>query len=39
VNRFIDHSQVVTTNNYYIIADFHTTDHSTLSFLSLSTSH
>jgi hypothetical protein len=30
VNRFIDHLQVVTTNNYYAIDDFHTTDHSTL---------
>jgi hypothetical protein len=35
VNRFIDHSQVVTTNNYNNIADFHTTNHSTLSLLSL----
>jgi hypothetical protein len=33
---FIDHLQVVTTNNYYIIADFHNTNHSTLSLLSLS---
>jgi hypothetical protein len=32
---FIDHFQVVTTNNYYTIADFHTTNHSTLSFLSI----
>jgi hypothetical protein len=31
VNRFIDHSQVVTTNN----ADFHIINHSTLSPLSL----
>jgi hypothetical protein len=23
VNRFIDHLQVVTTNNYYTTADFH----------------
>jgi hypothetical protein len=30
VNRFIDHFQVVTTNNYNTIADFHTTNHSTL---------
>jgi hypothetical protein len=30
VNRFIDHLQVETTNNYYTIADFHATDHSTL---------
>jgi hypothetical protein len=29
-NRFIDHLQVLTANNYYIIADFHATDHSTL---------
>jgi hypothetical protein len=35
VNRFSDHSQVVTTNNYYTIVDFHTTNHSTLSFLNL----
>jgi hypothetical protein len=35
VNRFIDHAQVVTTNNYNTIADFHTTNHSTLSLLSL----
>jgi hypothetical protein len=32
---FIDHLQVVTANNYYIIADFHSTNHSTLSLLSL----
>jgi hypothetical protein len=31
---FIDHLQDVTTNNYYTIADFHTTNHSTLSVLS-----
>jgi hypothetical protein len=30
VYRFIDYLQVVTTNNYYTIADFHTTNHSTL---------
>jgi hypothetical protein len=35
VNRFIDHLQVVTTNNYYMFADFHTTNHLTLSLLSL----
>jgi hypothetical protein len=35
VNKFIDHLQVVTTNNYYTIADFDTTNHSTLSLLSL----
>jgi hypothetical protein len=35
VNNFIDHLQVVTTNNYYTIADFHTTNHYILSFLSL----
>jgi hypothetical protein len=33
-NRFIDHLQVVTTNNYNTIADFHTTNHSTLSLES-----
>jgi hypothetical protein len=27
---FIDHLQIVTTNNCYIIADFHTTNLSTL---------
>jgi hypothetical protein len=27
--------EVVTTNNYYTIADFHTTSHSTLSLLGL----
>jgi hypothetical protein len=32
---FIDTGQVITTNNYYTIVDFHTTDHSTLSLLSL----
>jgi hypothetical protein len=32
---FIDHLQVVTTNNYNSITDFHTTNHSTLSLLSL----
>jgi hypothetical protein len=26
-NWIIDHLQVVTTNNYYTIADFHTTTH------------
>jgi hypothetical protein len=35
VNRFIDHLQVLTTNNCNTIADFHTTNHSTLSVLSL----
>jgi hypothetical protein len=35
VNRFIDHLQVVGTNNYNTIADFHATNHSTLSLLSL----
>jgi hypothetical protein len=35
VNRFIDNLHVVTTNNYYTIADFHTTNHSTLSILNL----
>jgi hypothetical protein len=35
MNRFIDHLQVVTTNNYNTIAEFHTTNNSTLSLLSL----
>jgi hypothetical protein len=35
VNRFINHSQVVTINNYNNIGDLHTTNHFTLSFLSL----
>jgi hypothetical protein len=35
MNRFIDHLQVVITNNYDTIADFHTTNHSTPSLLSL----
>jgi hypothetical protein len=35
VNRFIDQSKVVTTNNYNSIADFHTTNHSTLRFLGV----
>jgi hypothetical protein len=35
VNRFIDHLQVVTTNNCYTIADLHVPNHSTLSLLSL----
>jgi hypothetical protein len=30
VNRFIDHLQVVATNNCYIVADFQTTNFSTL---------
>jgi hypothetical protein len=30
LNRFIDHLQVVTTNNYNTIADFHATNHSAL---------
>jgi hypothetical protein len=34
-SSLIDNLQVVTTNNYNIIADFHTTNHSTLSLLSL----
>jgi hypothetical protein len=34
VNRF-DHLQAVITNTYYIMADFHTTNHSTLNLLSL----
>jgi hypothetical protein len=32
VNRFIDHLQVVTTNNHNTIADFHNTNHSALNF-------
>jgi hypothetical protein len=32
---FTDHLQVITTNNYHTIADIHTTNHSTLSLLSL----
>jgi hypothetical protein len=35
VKRFIGHLQVVTANNYYITADLHTTNHSTLDILSL----
>jgi hypothetical protein len=35
VNRFIDHLQVVATDNCSTNADFHTTNHSTLSLLSL----
>jgi hypothetical protein len=35
MNRFIDHSHVVTTNNYNTLADLHTTNHFTLSLLSL----
>jgi hypothetical protein len=35
MNRFIDHLQVATANNYNTIADFHTTDHSALSLFSL----
>jgi hypothetical protein len=34
VNKFIDHLQVITMNNYNGIPDFHTTNHATLSFLS-----
>jgi hypothetical protein len=32
---FTDHVQVITTNNYNTVADFHTTNHSTLNLLSL----
>jgi hypothetical protein len=32
---FIDHSQVVTSNTYNTVTDFHTTKHSTLEFSSL----
>jgi hypothetical protein len=35
MNRFIDRSQVVTTNKYNTVNDFHTTKHSTLDLLSL----
>jgi hypothetical protein len=35
VNRFINNLQVVSTNNYYTIADFNTTNHSTLRLLNL----
>jgi hypothetical protein len=35
VNEFIEHIQVVSTNNYYTSADLHTTNHFTLSLLSL----
>jgi hypothetical protein len=31
VIEFINHSQIVTTINYHIVPDFHTTNHSTLS--------
>jgi hypothetical protein len=34
---FTDHLQVVTTNNCNTVADFHTTNHPTLSLLSLLT--
>jgi hypothetical protein len=32
---FIDHVEVITTNKYNTVADFHTTDHFTLNLLSL----
>jgi hypothetical protein len=35
VTGFIDHLEVVTTNNYNTIARLHTTNHVTLSLLSL----
>jgi hypothetical protein len=35
MNRFIDHSQVVTTNKYNTVTDFHITKHTTLDLLSL----
>jgi hypothetical protein len=39
VNRFIEHLQMVTTNIYNTVSDFHTTNHPTLSsqaaFISL----
>jgi hypothetical protein len=34
---FINHLQVVTTNNYYAVTDFHTLKHSTLSLQSICT--
>jgi hypothetical protein len=34
MNRYIEHSQVVTTNKYNTITDFHTTKHSTPELLS-----
>jgi hypothetical protein len=34
VNSFNDNVQIVTTNNYYILADSHTTNHSTVNLLS-----
>jgi hypothetical protein len=37
VIEFIDHSQVVTTTKYNTLADFHTTNHSTLNLLSVLT--
>jgi hypothetical protein len=30
VNRSVDHLRVITTNNYYTIADFQTTNHTKL---------
>jgi hypothetical protein len=39
VNSFIDHLQVIITNNYNTVADFHSTDHSMLSSQSAFTSH
>jgi hypothetical protein len=35
MNRFIEHSQVVTTTKYNTVTDFHTRNHSTLSLLPL----
>jgi hypothetical protein len=35
VDKFIDHLEAAITNNYNIIADLHTTNHSKLSLLSL----
>jgi hypothetical protein len=34
-SAFTDHLQAVTTNNYNTVADFHTTNHSTLNLLSV----
>jgi ribosome maturation factor RimP len=38
-NIFMYHLQVLTTNNSYIIVDFHTKHHFTLSLLSLRNSY
>jgi hypothetical protein len=38
VNTFIDYLQVVNANNYYTTAEYHITNHSTLSSQSTFTS-